>query len=217
MILYTTGHYDAKRMGELHFCLRKNAEVKDIKQIHLFIDCDPKYYADLCLQLPKLTIYLLDHRPTYADLISASERVQDLVLITNGDVYLDDTVSLLNDLDWKDKFMALSRWEIKGGIEVIKDEPHGTQDCWAFLPPLRMLSCSFPFGAPGCDNRIVAMAEEAKYLVFNSYLDVRLRHVHLDANRTNYTAPGVGGPYGWSWLYRIKDGQLKEYIPKENK
>ena len=207
MILYTTGHFDTRRMPELHLCLRKNAEVKDIKHIHLFIDCGLEHYANL--QLSKLTVHPLDHRPTFADLIAAAEQTpSELALITSGDVYLDESISFLRGLEMKNKFMALSKWETRDGQEVPKDEAHGTQDCWAFQPPLRMLPCNFPFGAPGCDNRIAAMAEEAKYLVFNPYFDIRLRHVHSDANRVNYTAQAVPGPYGWSWPYRIRDGQL---------
>ena len=207
MILYTTGHFDTRRMPEHHLCLRKNAEVKDIKHIHLFIDCDSKHFADV--QLPKLTVHPLDHRPTYADLIAAAEQTpSELALITNGDVYLDDGVSLLNTLDWKGKFMALSRWERRDRQEFLIESPHGTQDCWAFLPPLQMPICNFPFGAPGCDNKIVAMAQTAGYKVFNPYMDMRLRHVHSDATRSHYTAQRVEGPYEWAWLHRIKDGQL---------
>lgn len=206
MILYTTGFYNAKRMSELHFCLHKNAEVKDIKRIHLFIDCELNHYS--CVQLPKLMVHKLDHRPTYADLITAANNdPSDITLIANSDVYFDNSVSLLNNLNMKNKFMALSRWEMRD-IETLITNPHGTQDGWGFLSPFRTrtASCNFPFGAPGCDNRIVSIAEEAKYKIFNPCLDVRLRHIH--STSSSYTVPTVEGPYGWSWPCRIEGDHL---------
>lgn len=153
--------YDIKnpsRKKEIYTCINKNYNNKDINYI-LIRSEDKLKYND------------------YFNLINNYSNEEDINIISNLDIYFDETINLCKQIT-KEHFLALSRWEMTGNIVKFGNR-QDSQDCWIYKGKINNINGDFYTGMQGCDNRIAYEAEAAGYQVINPSLDIKTYHVHV--------------------------------------
>jgi hypothetical protein len=195
-VLLTSLYHEQKegRIEEYKKCLLKNLEHPLIEKIIVFFDTKGAAIncalLDFIKNLP-ITIEYLEGRPTfklifnYADYFYHGRRI----LVSNADIYFNDTLQLLNQVDFDNLFVALTRWDedVFGRLKPF----HGnrSQDVWIYRAPFR--SSSFPLfelGTWQCDGKMAKCAFSNGYKVINPLYQVQACHVHNSSVR-NYTVP----------------------------
>jgi hypothetical protein len=124
------------------------------------------------------------------ELANENSQPGDIVVISNSDIYFDETLDNLGQLTPKD-CVSLTRYE---DGKLFAGDPKGSQDTWIFSSPIRIpKQCDFYFGVPGCDNHILyLLKKEVGYHVENFCLDVKSHHLHSTAYRTGTVKDRVG-------------------------
>jgi len=191
---------DLARRGELLECLRRNEANPAFDEVHLWLESpgDPARMVAAYPILKSLKIRLIAYgqRVTYLDLFNYANRslAGCPVAIANADIYFDDSVRELNDLDLTGKLLCLSRWDIQpDGTERLFDHPF-SQDAWIFAAPIREFPCDFHLGVPGCDNRLAFEARRAGLTLSNPAKSIRAFHLHLSGVRRYSEQQRIGGP-----------------------
>lgn len=193
MILLVGSHIPASeaRLSEYALCLSRNLDNPLVEAIHVFVE-DPVdgYHARLgkppnaaveglaaLLKSPK--VRRVDHgrRTTYAEFFAHANAnlAGRNVLVSNADVWFDDTLALLDRRDLSGVLVCLSK---RDGGRVLHNADV-SQDSWAFLAPIRDFPCAWPLGVPGCDNRLAAEAARAGLRVANPCRSVAAHHVDV--------------------------------------
>jgi len=200
--LFTT-LYDERRperISEYLFCLEKNVACGSLAEICIIAQPNS-------LPLPssdKIRLRKGDRRPNYDDFFAWINEIaepSDVSLIANTDIWLDESISVvehvLNDRDC----FALSRWD---GNKLF--DRNDSQDCWCWRGQVVEVRGDFPVGVPRCDNRLVHELERAGYRVMNPSFSIRIHHVHAgarpeyeDANLEHFVEP----PYGYVWPHNL--------------
>ncbi len=133
----------------------------------------------------------------YFDLLNKISSSNDINVIANGDIYFDETIKLLENLD-SETFFALSRWEVDRSNKIKHFNRADSQDTWAWRGKSKLINNNFNIGVPGCDNRLAYEANKAGYKVRNPSLDIKTYHLHI-SNLRNYDAKhrtnSIPGPY----------------------
>lgn len=206
MILMVGGHVpdSIERQKEYEICLRNNLENSFIEKICLFVEQDLEAYVlktdnDL-LKHEKLRVIPHYKRLTFLSLFNyANENFAgEVVIISNSDIYHDNTIQKLIDFDFNGVFIALSRAfdVINDGLSEHRPISWGdSQDTWVFRVPIKIDNCDFNLGIRGCDNRIVSEALAAGYRVINPVSVIKTFHVHSSMYRTYDAIEPVSGPY----------------------
>ena len=205
------------RDSEYLFCINQNVNNSLIEEIYVFISDD----SELVIKNPKIKIEKRETRPTFYDLFEFANSFESKeVIISNTDIFLDQTLSELKGYDLNNKFLALTRWDIfqqqnnwfvryydnpwmechKSDGTIDEDESistsHLSQDCWIFKTPVKMDDrLKFLMGKPGCDNRITQIMHENEYQVSNPSLLVKILHYHQTNYRTYTNQDVIPGPY----------------------
>lgn len=140
-----------------------------------------------------------DHRMTYQELfdkINSQTNDDDINVISNLDIYFDDTISELNRIK-QNQFIALSRYDIFEDGSIHFDGPKQfSQDTWAWRGKVRITNANFYLGIYACDNRIAAEARLAGYETFNPCHTVKTYHLHLTVGRSpEFDTVKVPGPH----------------------
>jgi hypothetical protein len=121
----------------------------------------------------------------------------DINVISNLDIYFDETVSLMNNIKHNELY-ALCRWEeIEENNIKFANRPD-SQDVWAFRGHVN-IDCNFHLGYAGCDNRIAKIFDDNGWKVLNPSKSIKTIHVH-NSNVRNYKKGHtnvyvVPGPY----------------------
>lgn len=194
MILLVGLYVDASvaRTEEFIECVRRNTSNEHIESITVFLE-DSVSSADAQARFPALAhrkVRLVAHgqRLTYAQLFEYANRHFPGVgvIISNADIFFDETLALLEEEPLAGRMLCLSRWdETTDGTFRHFDNP-ASQDAWVFEPPVPQIAADFSLGKPGCDNRLAYEVERAGLLVLNPSRSVRARHLHNTAIR-HYT------------------------------
>lgn len=203
-VLTGTYHSTPERDAELVEALVHNLENPLVDQVHLFVEDPVEQYLEkleaategASLRLrelvahPKLQRVPHGSRPTYEEYFAYSDAALAgrLVALLNSDIYLDDSVKLLEKIDWTDTFACVSR--DKTGLR------HAGNDAWIFIPPLKPFKkfrCDYPLGVGGGDRRMAYMAQEsAGYFTINPGRSLYLHHCHASELRTWRDRPCIG-------------------------
>ena len=133
----------------------------------------------------------------YFDLLNKITNPSDVNVIANADIYFDETVKLLEQLD-SETFFAISRWEVGQNNKVTHFNRVDSQDSWAWRGKSKKINTDFNIGVPGCDNRLAYEINKAGYRIKNPSLDIKTYHLHI-SNLRNYDikhrTDSVPGPY----------------------
>jgi FkbM family methyltransferase len=188
MILITSTYLETNpsRQDEYLRCLQRNLENEYLDEIHLFLEdqsCTEEWITKSPLfASSKLHLIPWKGRSRYSDLIDyANLHLPNgaKAIISNADIYFDQTLMLLEDYDLTAKLLCLSRWNVEADGSSTFFEHPGSQDAWIFQTPLRKLFCDFPMGVPGCDNRLAWEAEQAGLTISNPSRSIHIHHLHL--------------------------------------
>jgi len=175
------------RAQEYIACLEKNLQHQDIDDICVLYDTgkdsqnSTENYVYTFLKNNNIKIITIQDRPTYGYCFDIANTLfpGSKVIISNADIYFNDTLSLLNDYDLTNKFLAITRWDFFQTNEA-------SQDVWIFSTPIKHFARDdFKLGIPGCDNYIAYQARASGLTVINPCLSIQCWHVHASGMR-NY-------------------------------
>ncbi len=189
------------RQSELCFVLKTNVENIFIKKVYAIVsDSDvasfySTYLKQVGAECDKLVFIELANRPTFNDYFALTDDKtvegydkNSISIIANGDIYFDETLNWLPDVDWSEKkCFALTRWDIlpDGGSKFLN--LIDSQDAWIFQGPIaQMEGADFSLGTAGCDNSIAYRIRKSGYNLYNPSHDIKSYHLH-NVPVLNYT------------------------------
>jgi len=170
------------RQIEIMKCLNRNTSNENIhKMIHLN---EEKYKVGH----KKLEQVIIKKRLSFNDaVLYANEHLQgETVIVSNADIYFDDTIKNIEKLNLDEKTIVCNlRWERNGKLFMKNNEPRSdSQDFWVFKAPLQI---QFPYeitlGKPGCDKAIVALCQSQGYNTINVPYLIKGHHVQSAINK----------------------------------
>lgn len=175
-----TGWFASKRSNEFKFCLEKNSENPYINKILLL--CENSFPT---FSYRKVEVINLGYRPTYNDYFTiASQRDSDITIISNLDIYFNNTLEKLKNLK-ENEVYALSRWEDNGKNPLKLFDRSDSQDTWIYKGKIKDVNANFQLGRLGCDNRIAYEFKKAGYIVKNPAKEIQCCHVHREIRPEN--------------------------------
>lgn len=208
MILVTTYYKpeNSNRSLEIDKCLFKNYNNKYIHKIYLLND----FIYDLPFEDKKNKIkqIIVDFKSAkklkYSESIRFinNELKDNIIILSNSDIYFDNSLSKINNFNITNNFFALLRYDedIKGNKHIFKnyDIPRNdSQDCWIFRSPLNvdLNKLDFTFGTLGCDSIFANIVHESGIQVSNPCYDIITTHVHNSNIRTYNFNDIIHGKY----------------------
>jgi hypothetical protein len=196
---FTVSNQD--RQKEIDDCLKKNCENSFIKKI--FLLTEEKFDAEI-LNHPKIEQIVIGKRLKFSDAFEfANKKLPgEVFILSNADIYFDESLAKAGEYDFENLFLALSRHNhFKDGREQIiignpkydtrvvqKDynEEGGriewaSQDAWIFKTPISqdvIDKAGFELGRLNCDGRILWLMKAFGYKVLNPCINIAIRHLH---------------------------------------
>lgn len=209
MILITTYYItnNEERNIEINKCLKLNFENKHIERIILLnnqmykFDFLPDYKK-------KIEQYIISTDENY--ILKYNDAVNfinknlknKICILSNSDIYFDNSLSKINNKNIHNKFFALLRYdETEDGSKKIFtrfDEPRDdSQDSWIFKSPLNidLNKINFSFRTLGCDSLLAKHIYDTGLLISNPSLDIVATHVHKTEYRTYNCDNRIHGIY----------------------
>jgi hypothetical protein len=220
MILITTFYEtnNKARNNEIKKCLWKNYENKYIEKIYLLNNriYDLTYINDF---KKKIVQHIISNEENYKlkyndsiDFINNNLK-NKICILSNSDIYFDNSLSKINDEIIKDNFFSLLRYDedINETKHIFKrnDLPRDdSQDCWIFKSPLNidLNNINFSFGTLGCDSILCSQIYNSGIKISNPSFDIISTHIHSTEFRTYNVDNRIHGKYGL-----IKPCKLGEY------
>jgi hypothetical protein len=198
-LIWATQFYpsaSAPRARELADCLQANCRLRWLDQILLFCDsCDPPPFAGRS----PITALQISGRLSYASafrqLLSLPAPPGSVVILSNSDVFLTDSLAELASVLGPNDFITLTRYEPQSSLApfralpFVAGLPSDTQDTWMIQRdsinrlPLEQLD-RIALGTPHCDTSLAAIALDAGFRVWNPCLSVTTVHHHGSEVRT---------------------------------
>lgn len=189
IVLYNETH--AQRMQEYKTCLERNLNHSSIDAIHVIYDttkdstnCQLLSY----LKSKNVTISYYQGRPSFAYCFRKANNLypESKVILSNADIYFNDTLKVLEDYNLHGKFLAITRKNVEfdgkltefPGAYRGKAEP--SQDVWVFKTPMVI----FPredilIGLVHCEGEIAYAARSGGLDVIDPYYSIDCCHLHL--------------------------------------
>jgi hypothetical protein len=185
------------RQKEINNCLINNFNNQYIKQIYLLNDSiyDLNFINDCDNKIIQIVVDDNNKKRLgfdYAFSFINKNLIGEKCIVSNSDIYFDDTLELLKEYNFNKKCLALTRYD--GDKLVFKSN---SQDSWFFESPIDIdvNKFNFKFGHPGCDNRIAQIVHESGYTIINPCLTIKTHHLHQSGIR-NWTAKDrIDGKY----------------------
>lgn len=172
---------DNQRKLEYKRCFLENINNKFIKKIYVFYE-KPKEIEGY-LRHHKVRIIPINKRPGFQQFFDyANEYLKhELVIISNTDIYFDNSLELLKEYNFRNKVLALTRYNIpeyKG-----RWERHNlSYDSWIFKAPL-LIKTNTVIGTFGSDLVLTYRLIRSGFKVINLSLSIKSWHVHLSDAR----------------------------------
>jgi hypothetical protein len=142
------------------------------------------------LKSKKIKLSYISGRTTYGDFfkIANKEYPNCKIIVSNADIFFNETLSLLETCDLSDKFLALTRWNVQADGTLTEYVRAGnSQDVWIFQTPLpKFENDAIKIGLLGCEYPIAYQAKKAGLKLFNPSFSIICCHLHLSKIR-NYS------------------------------
>lgn len=203
---YTPDNND--RNNEYLYCIEKNIESKLFEQTHIFVEEGSKLPDRLA---NKVNVYY-DKRRTFQDLFNFCNEhfPNEICVIANTDIMFDETIKHVNKDNIEGKFICLTRWDIlpDGEVKLYREDTntsYGSQDTWIFKAPTLLNNADFFMGKPGCDHKIVYLADKVGLGVINPSKKIITKHLHNSKYRTYKTNGEDSVSKPWLGLYPTDD------------
>jgi hypothetical protein len=187
---------NTNRITEYLTCLEKDLHHPLIEHVHIVYDTSKdtrskKHQILNYLQDKGCTISYVDKRPTYGYCFALANTLYSnrRIILSNADIFFNETLAALETYDLKNKFLALTRWEVRKDGEIVPFNVSYrliSQDTWIFETPLISFEHDSIFiGTNECDSFIAHQAQKAGLTVMNPCLTIQCCHLHLSGVR-NY-------------------------------
>lgn len=195
-----------QRQKEIDYCLEKNIENKYINKIILL---NEKPYELDIFDNQKIQSVDIGKRLSYQEAIkyAKSLNLNDKFILSNNDIFFDDTLQIVENQDLNNKIIALTRHEFDGSskleqyhIPPMYDKERDTiykvnrcwsHDAWIFDKSIPNFRCEFLLGVIGCENSFILAAIMKNIKVENGYPYIKANHFHKSKIRIrklkNYT------------------------------
>jgi len=197
-------HSNPKRHNEIKYCLRQNVLNPFIETIYLL---NERIYSDeeLGVTNPKIKQLVIGSRLLFSDIFDfiETESINAIVVFANSDIMLDSTIEKLfyTSIFEQKTMIALLRYEYKNNYVPFETNCNqisffgpraASQDTWIIhskdnIPKERRPMFAFPFGKPGCDNKMIYLFHMLNYIVYNDPTTIRTYHYHTTEIR-DYTS-----------------------------
>jgi len=126
----------------------------------------------------------------------------NICILSNSDIYFDNSLSKINNLNITNNFFALLRYDedLKGNKILFKRHNiprDDSQDSWIFRSPLNidLQKLDFTLGTPGCDSIFANIVHNSSIKVSNPCYDIITTHVHNNNFRTYTDSDVLHGIY----------------------
>lgn len=182
--------YQRKRQAEVDYCFLKNIENPQLDEIHVLTERKFEFPFIPADQHHKIKQTVIGKRLTYAAAFDYyNEHLSNTIcILANADIYTNDTLELLDHVNFTKSFLALNRYEddydekpsLLQGLEYNTEMSHTppytpliySQDAWIWkLPSIQIPGADVPLGVTGCENYLAYLAVCAGLIVYNpSYL-----------------------------------------------
>jgi len=199
-----TSYYETsteERQQELKQCLIHNAKNPHIKKIYLLnpaifnLDFVEEEYK------PKIVQHLVNDENRnrlyfdFAVKFINENTVDENCILSNSDIYFDDTLRFLENYDFTKNVFVLAKYD----NDLISSGATCSQDSWMFKSPLNidLSKLKFQFGVPGCDNIFAGLMHLHGYKVYNPALSIKSHHLHASNYRNYSEANRIHGYYGF--------------------
>jgi hypothetical protein len=201
MITLITTLYDVKdpkRLEENQKTIFLNVKNKYIKKIIIFYEGYNERTTKFNLNHEKIEVINTKIHQTYKILFEyANNFLKDkIVIIANTDILFDNTINLVNRLDFNSKYLcALTRWDKENEFSdkyfLLQQEGKNVSwsfDSYIFKSPINFDSDSIDIkvGVAGCDTLLIKrLCYDNLFIVTNPCLDIITYHIdNYDRKRT---------------------------------
>ena len=212
MILITSYYLsnNIERQNEINQCLINNANNKFIKAIILLNDkiYDINFITRNKKKIKKIIVNTKENqKKNRLYFNNAIEYINnnyygDIIILSNSDIYFDNTLSHVPEDDMENKIYCLLRYDQKedGTKDIFRhfDEPRSdSQDSWIFKAPLNidLQQINFSFGTLGCDNIFANVLFNHDYILSNPSYDIITTHLHNCPERNYNEDERIHGNY----------------------
>jgi hypothetical protein len=218
-----------ERAEELDFCFLENINSKEFDYIHIFAQSELPIK-----EIPdNVKIINISNRLTYQYYIDYARNnipKGDIIVLSNADIFFDESILRVKEIDLSNKVLALTRfcpyhghW-VDGQGQITPYHNHNrSQDVWVWENSLNITSANFNIGVLGCDNKIAFELHKAGYQIWNPSFSIVCYHKHKERNDEldHYShSPKIwlSGPYllpNVCLIENILDENYKFYITIE--
>ena len=200
LIDYYEAH-NSNRQQELDTCFYDNINNPNFYKVHIFGNNKLPFTSE------KIIHNKSNIRLTYKDYFEYAKNnipKEDIVVLSNSDIYFDDTISKIIKIDLDSTILALTRWcpyhgnKIENDKIVIYPNSDKSQDVWIWKNILKNYEdkdCNFTLGKLGCDNKIAYIFSQMGYKVINPSLEIITYHLHKEDTDRTYQKEWLPGPY----------------------
>jgi len=212
MILITSYYLsnNIERQNEINQCLINNANNKFIKAIILLNDkiYDINFITRNKKKIKQIIINTKENQTQNRLYFNnAIEYINnnyygDIIILSNSDIYFDNTLSHVLEDNMENKIYCLLRYDQKedGTKDIFRhyDEPRSdSQDSWIFKAPLNidLQQVNFSFGTLGCDNIFANILFNHDYKLSNPSYDIITTHLHNYPERNYSEDERIHGNY----------------------
>lgn len=193
-----------RRLKELITCLRKNVENPFIGSIHVFFEKDSGLrISDILKDVPfelrkKVSEFYVNGRFTHTFIMDYLAFMggdsNDIVGYANADIFFDETIRELWNIDLRDRCISLLRHDYSSdGTSKMYGPRDDSQDAWFFsCDSLRehrdngesWTSMDFEVGRAGCHNCFAGELVRRRWIMGNPALSIKAYHLHESPERT---------------------------------
>jgi hypothetical protein len=216
-----TSYYEStnnKRQNELKQCLINNVNNQYIQKIYLLND--KNYNLEFITDKTKIEQIIVDNdsknrlKFSYAVNFINNNLIGEICILSNSDIYFDETLKNLIDYDMDNKFLALSRYNNR-----FLYNNYLSQDSWIFKSPLQIdiNQINFPFGTIGCDNIFAYIVHKHNIDVSNPSKTIKSHHLHASKYRTYDSKNRLHGIYLGIKSHELNKQSILKIIKKFEK
>lgn len=185
MVLFTMLYNEIHelRRQEYQFCIEQNLQNQLIDKIVVFYDdsldsINDTPFSSWLKSMPIKVVYVQD-RITYGFAFDYANKYfpEQKIILSNGDIYFDRSLSLIRDISLVNTFASITRDDFRGtGGE-------GSSDTWIFTTPITSFGDEVMMGTTFCDQIISYLALKCGFNVVNPCLSINCIHQHSSAIR----------------------------------
>jgi hypothetical protein len=202
---------NVQRHREIQDTLRRNILNKHVYKIHLL---NETLYDTLELNHDKVVQTCIHGRLTFEDVFEyiRLNNIKGYLILMNADIFFDDTLTQLYSSDLhiqkkkngdEKRAIAQLRYEFTGNPNTSKifGPRPDSQDTWIFhsnncIDQNHEKAFNFPFGIPGCDNKMIYLLKILGFTLFNDPAFLKTYHNHASNIRANHAMI----PLPWGYL-----------------